>query len=423
MRASLTDLTIQSLKAETQMRVFDTQLKGFGILVSKTTKTFFVVQGKERKLTTIGRYPATTLRDARQQARKLQVTPTSETTGKTFLDARTAFGEAIEGKVKPDTRKQYLSYLNQMSFTKDVSDITYADVLEAIELWKTKPHAQNYAYASIRVFLGWCLEREYIDRHPLYRKKPPNKVRTRDRVLSDEELARVWRCTADNTYGKIMRLLILTGQRRIEVRNLKPEDVQDGLITFHTKGGKTNVIPLTPLMSNDLKLPFKFNDWSGSKARFDNDCGVDFRHHDLRRTLSTKLAMLGVNAVVIERILGHAIPGVAGVYNRYSYIPEIKEALLTFEAHLRKITGMTDPNRPQFTEPPTDFPPEVFKAIEQLVISTLTEMHKRTGETLPKLPVFHQMVEDDIARLIEIHRAQGMDWEKTKARYLSTRLS
>jgi integrase len=321
---------------EKQTRVYDTSLPGFGILVGKRTKTFFVVRGKERKLTVLGHYPDLTLKRARSLAGDEKAS-SPDPTQKTPQNAILSFLEASRLRTQRATTDQYASYLNQMHLT--TLDLTYQDVQNLLKRWDGKPFAQNYAYATLRAFLNWCLDHEYIDRHPLIRKKAPNRTRSRDRVLSDEELARVWRCTDDDTYGRILRLLILTGQRREEVRGIKPEDVQDGTITFHVKGGKTNILPLTPLIEEQLvSIPFTFNNWSTAKARFDTDCGVDFRHHDLRRSLSTKMAMLGVPVTTIERILGHSIGGIAGIYNRYSYIPEMKEALLLYEGHIRKIT-------------------------------------------------------------------------------------
>lgn len=331
----LNDLTIKNLAhQDKQIKVMDANFPGFGILISKTTKTFIVVRGKERQVVTLGRYPELSLKAARAIA-VTEMTKVPSNATKTFLEACRAFERDMEGKVKPDTLKQYMAYLSAMTFDK-VCDITYDDIITNLEPWNDKPYAQNYAYASIRNLLNWSIEHGYIDRHPLFRKKPPNKVKSRDRVLTDSELARIWRCTDNNAYGRILRLLILTGQRRIEVRNLQPEDVSD-VITFNTKGDKINVLPITPLMRENLQLPFVFNDWSRSKVRFDTDCGVDFRIHDLRRTLATNMAKLGVSVVTIERILGHSLGNVAQIYNRYSYLAEMEKALLTYEAFIKRI--------------------------------------------------------------------------------------
>jgi Site-specific recombinase XerD len=201
-----------------------------------------------------------------------------------------------------------------------------------------KPSAQNYAYAAYRAFLNWCLDQEYIDKHPLLRGKPPNKTRSRSRVLTDEELVRVWRATEDNAYGRMVRLMILTGQRREEVRRLKPEDVADDLITFHTKGDNLNVLPLSVWMRKELILPFRFNNWSNSLAKLQAEARVeDFTHHDLRRTFATNLARLGIHDIVIERALGHTIENVKYTYNRYSYLPDLRDALLTYENHLARL--------------------------------------------------------------------------------------
>lgn len=333
MKICLTSRGIDALKPQAKLYTAWDSVGGFGVRVSpKGTKTFIVMRGKERKVITLGRYPNLALKDARARAMQQMIQSSSPVETRP-TEAITAFQEGIKGRVKADTLNQYLSYLSQMNFTS--LTITSGEVQEKLKLWDGKPWAQNYAYASLRRFLNFCLEYGYIDKHPLIRKATPNRTKSRDRVLTDTELGRIWRCTHDDTYGRILRLLLLTGQRRMEVRNLKPEDVSDGLITFHTKGDKINVLPLTPLVEENLVLPFHFNNWADAKARFDSDCGVEFRHHDLRRSLATVMARLGVDFVVIERILGHAIPGVAGIYNRHSYLKEMKAALLLYEDHIK----------------------------------------------------------------------------------------
>lgn len=331
-----TDLSIQSLKWNGKhTNYFDRKLPSFGVRVGKNRKTFIIVKGRERIASTIGHYPDLTLQDAKKQAKLALITPTDAKSQLSYETACDAFLEAMEKRLKPDTVSQYRNYLETLDLLNFPP--TKQGVNEALKHFDGKPWAQNYAYAALRAFLNWCLEQEYIDKHPLIRGRPPNKTKSRERVLSDDELGRVWRCTEDNTYGRILRILILHGQRRIEARNLKPADVADGLITYHTKGDKINVLPVTPLVEANLTLPFKFNNWTDSKARFDADCGVEFRHHDLRRTLATKLAGMGVSVVVIERILGHTQGGVHFTYNRHTYLAEAKAALLLYEAHIRTL--------------------------------------------------------------------------------------
>jgi len=331
----LTDLSINRLAYdEKTITYFDKNLSGFGIRIGKKRKTFILMQGDKREVVTLGHYPSLPLKDARRLA-ITRGASTSTISNKTRENAVLSFLDDCTGRLKTATINQYRQYLDICK--PDLNDLTRAHVSAMLANFTSKPFAQNYAYATLRAFFNWCLDHEIIETHPLMRGRLPNKTRSRDRVLSDEELGRIWRHTKDDTYGRIMRLLILTGQRRMEVRNLKPEDVADGLVTFHTKGDKINIIPVTPIVQENLILPFTFNNWSSAKAKFDNDCGVDFRHHDLRRTLATKLASFGVPIVVIERILGHTFGGVKAVYNRHTYLPEVTNALLTYEAHIRKI--------------------------------------------------------------------------------------
>jgi integrase len=124
----------------------------------------------------------------------------------------------------------------------------------------------------------------------------------------------------------------------LDLSNLSKPDIKDDTITFHTKGDRINILPLTRLVKQNLvDIPFQFNNWSTAKQRFDTDCGVDFRLHDLRRTLATKLASMGVSVITVERILGHSFGGVKAIYNRYSYLPEMKEALLIYEEQIHKL--------------------------------------------------------------------------------------
>ena len=336
---SLTDLSIQKLKhAEKQTVYWDANFPGFGMRVGKRKKVFILVHGKGRNMVTIGAYPAMSLKEARSEAKRLQGTlPTNggKTRPRAFSDVLRAFLHDSDKRLKRDTVSQYRYYLTECPL--DLENLTRAHIKEQLAKFDDKPHSQNYAHATLRIFLNWCLKEEIIDKHPLIHSTPPNKVRSRDRVLSDEELGRIWRCTEDTTYGRIVRILMLTGQRRMEVRNLKPEDVTD-VITFHTKGDRINILPITPMVGENLVLPFKFNNWATAKAQFDTECGVDWVHHDLRRTLATRMASLGISFFTIERILGHALGKVASVYQRYSYLKEMEEALLQWEAHIRKIT-------------------------------------------------------------------------------------
>ncbi len=345
-KMTLTDLALKQLKNEgKQVLYFDTILPNFGVRVSqKGAKAYIVMLGGEtsRKMKTLGRWPDMPLKEARMAAVALlgaDSTSESTTGSKHYDDAVEAYLGDVSRRLMGDTVAQYRRFLLVLNFDKTLGEITKADINQALKVYDGKPHSQNYAYAALRCFLNWCIDQDYLTTHPLIRGREPNKTKSRERVLSDKEMARVWRATEDTTYGRMVRVLILTGQRRMEVRNLKPEDVADGLITFHTKGDKINVLPLTPLVEENMILPFRFNNWADSLTRLAGEARVEFRHHDLRRSLATNMARLGVHDIVIERVLGHVVQNVKHTYNRYSYLPEVRDALLRYEDHIRKITS------------------------------------------------------------------------------------
>lgn len=150
-------------------------------------------------------------------------------------------------------------------------------------------------------------------------------------------------------FGPMVRLLILTAQRRAEVANLErgwllPEQQAFEVPASQYKTDRPQVVPLSPpalaiiealpnwnrgdflLSTTAGKRPV--SGFSKAKARIDRLSKVEgWTLHDLRRSAATHMARLGVQQEHIERVLGHAIEGVAGTYNRYSYIDEKRRAL------------------------------------------------------------------------------------------------
>jgi integrase len=341
----LTDLNVQHLRPppKGQKTYFDDALRGFGLRLSQGgTKTFVVLTGKERKLTTLGRYPELSLRDARIAAKGIQAVQANQAQEPripTFGEATALFEKSMKGRVKPATLDQYLYYLRVLDPGKRLHEITKADLTTKLMVFDGKPAAQNYGFVSLRTFLNWCLREELIDKHPLTRAQPPNKLKSRERVLTDEELCAIWHTPLKaSAFPSIVKVLMLTGLRRMEL--MRAEVLCDTLRVEDTKNGTTHALPLTPLVAEHLRLPYRFNDWSRAKHRFDKKCSIaHWTVHDLRRTLATNLARLGVGEHIIERILNHTVPGVRGVYNRWRYLPEMREALLTYEAHILTIVS------------------------------------------------------------------------------------
>jgi integrase len=149
-------------------------------------------------------------------------------------------------------------------------------------------------------------------------------------------------------------LLILTGLRRSEVSHLRRDWIEEGVLTIpgsNTKNSHPHSIPLTDTTQQLLEpLPDQFflsprgvifSNWGNSKKRFDKGLDIEpWRIHDLRRTFASIHARLGTPIHVTEKMLNHVsgtFGGVTGVYQRYDFLPEIRDALTVYETHLRKV--------------------------------------------------------------------------------------
>jgi integrase len=189
----------------------------------------------------------------------------------------------------------------------------------------------------------------------------PAKEVSRDRVLLDDELARVIIAARKigGPYGGIVELLALTAQRREEVARASPDelDIERRIWTLpkaRTKNGKPHIVHLSNqaivVLNRANKIgPFVFSldgakpfqEFSRAKRELDELSGVkDWRLHDLRRTCVSGMARLGIPPHVADKILNHqagTITGVAAVYQRHNFLAERKDALEQWGAHVREI--------------------------------------------------------------------------------------
>ena len=206
------------------------------------------------------------------------------------------------------------------------------------------------------------------------RMTPPHRYKPRERVLTNEELKRVWQALEDDTFGDIVRLLILSGQRVGETTKLQGRMVGEDRITLPgwlTKNGREHTFPLgnmakailTPKPDADACFfPARgkttpFNGHSPCKRKLDERCGVpEWTLHDLRRTFASGMASIGVQLPVIERLLNHvsgSFGGIVGVYQRYDFMPEMREAILAWEARVRALCVEWEASHPMTRYAPT----------------------------------------------------------------------
>jgi integrase len=188
------------------------------------------------------------------------------------------------------------------------------------------------------------------------RTKPRDLAR--DRILTDDEIHRIWKALDGATYpfAPLAKLMFFTAQRRQEVAEARWEEIQDDLWTIPAARYKTkraNVVPLPEAASAIIaELPrlgdflfmtagtTPFSGFSKAKAHLDDASGVsNWRLHDIRRTARTLMVRIGIRPDIAERVLGHVIAGVAGVYDRHDYLDEKRNALEALAEEIASITS------------------------------------------------------------------------------------
>ena len=387
----LTELTVRKLKAKSHDRVeiWDEKLPGFGLRASVSgTKTFVLMyyfRGRKRRLT-LGRYPIVSLTQARQQAisalAKLgsgcdpQSGPARVAGDYRFAEKVTEFVEAHCNRHNRESHARETERILHGRFvsawgTRDVREITKGDVLRVLDAIVTAgtPSAANHALSAIRKFFSWAVERGLAELNPCSGISRPAPATARERVLSLSEIGRVWRASGSHggPYSQIVRLLLLTAQRRGEVVGMRWTELDMASTLWsipasRTKNKRAQIVPLSPLAMTVLAeaprhkefvFPARGNDettisgFSKMKRAFDETSGViDWTLHDLRRTAATHMASLGVAPHVIERILNHTsgtLGGVAGIYNRFSYLQDMRSALELWATHVGNIVGNSEP--------------------------------------------------------------------------------
>lgn len=358
-RSALTDQAIRGMlpPAKGYAILWDGSLKGFGCRISQAGTRAFVVLVASGRPATIGRYPALTLADARKEARRLLA---ERTLGRTkpkraaFDDCRDEYLADCARRIRPSTVKLYRYHLERdFPFGRQaLADISPRQIIK--QLSTATPSMREHAERIGRTFFDWAIRNHYLDQSPMARITPAKRRISRSRVLHDEELQSILTTCAHlrTPYASIVELLLRTGQRRAQIAGLRWEWVDENkmLIRFPAnvmKTGREHTIPISnkiialiqsqaPL--NEYVFPASrervrgqpattFAGFSKSKILFDRECRVSaWTLHDLRRTHAVILQRCHVRFEVIEAILGHVIPGVAGVYLRYDWLPEMREA-------------------------------------------------------------------------------------------------
>jgi len=384
MHAKLTEIGVKRLKAGTsRYEIWDRALPGFGVRVTTSGQTTFMGMyraGGVQRRQTFGSYPAVTLADARKLARRVFAQVAEGRDPSTEKRERREGSKADSFKaVQAEYLERYAKrHKRERSWREDerligrellprwgarrIGEVSKADVLKLLDATSDRaPILANRLLALIRKLFNWSQERGYIEANPCAGIKAPSKERTRERVLRDEELGKLWSAFGDMQYpfGPLFKMLLITGQRVSEVAGMSRDEIALDhpvplwtLSSERTKAARQQVVPLPSLALDLLRgLPDlgthvftthgdkPVSGFSKSKGHADTLSGVTgWRLHDLRRTVATGLARLGTPPHVVSEILNHAPAGITRqVYDRYSYEREVGEALERWAAYLQGI--------------------------------------------------------------------------------------
>ena len=219
------------------------------------------------------------------------------------------------------------------------------------------------ARSHLRAMFTWAIAQGLIETSPVHGTGDLKEPKPRERVLSDGELAAVWRACGDDDFGKIVKLLILTGARRSEIGGLCWSELSYGIWSLpaaRSKNDREHVLPLPPLAQSIIETVRRRNDrdqlfghasaagyiqWDYAKKALDKRLGDKvkaFTLHDIRRSTATGMANIGVQPHIIEQILNHISGhkgGVAGIYNRSNYEREVRAALIKWADHVSALVS------------------------------------------------------------------------------------
>lgn len=393
-------------RSERDTFYWDDEVPGFGMKVTPADSRIFVFQyrmggrGSKTKRWTIGKYGALTPDQARKEARRLAALvaqgtdPMGEKRERERVERTKGFKAYVitfsEGYLEPEwgsSWKQARGYLERHVVPKlgdrALPTIRAEHINEVLDGLRSRPGLQRSVWAVLSSLFRWAERRDDIDKSPMLKISAPAGSKARKRVLSPDEVVAVWKATYSLDYprGTLVRLLMITLQRRSEVAGLPWAELSKEQARWHlpgerSKNGLDHLIPLSgPAMkelddigwkTRGLVLPSStgktpVSNFSDMKAALDTamlpilqemadakaDAAEEERHpvemlpwrlHDLRRTGTTNLQALGFPIEVTERVINHhqggESSGIRGIYNLHEYANEKAHALSAWAAHL-----------------------------------------------------------------------------------------
>ena len=343
---------------------------------SKTFRVLTYDASGKPKTRKLGRYPAMTVKDARARAREYFENPEkveAEAEAGTFRDVAENWLKRHVEASKLRSASEIKRHLDRYVFPK-WKDRPFVEIrrgeVNALLDGIADDHGASQAdavLATIRGIMNWYEARSEHYSSPIVRRMRRTKSKSRDRVLSDDEIRAVWKAT-EGAFGGIVKLALLTAQRRQQIATMHWGDIKDGTWTIPAEArakGTGELLKLPPMAlavieaqpmiaGNPHVFPARgrgpFNSWSQRKGEIDAKLIEELPSmkpwviHDLRRTARSLMARADVRPDIAERVLGHAIAGVEGVYDRHGYFDQKADALARLASLIERIVNPPEGN-------------------------------------------------------------------------------
>jgi integrase len=363
---------------------WDDELPGFGLRLRGNTRRFVIqyrFDGQSRR-ESLGDPRKVSLEDARRAARarfaklELGVDPGADRARAKAAAAAARLTLALVSDRYVQTRKPAVRPATYAAVERDlkrhwaplhkrpIESIKRADIAARLgEIARDNGRvAAKRARASLSAMFSWAMREGLCETNPVIAtNNPAEGAKSRERVLSDDELRVVWHACGDDDFGRIVRLLMLTGCRREEIGGLRWDEIDpdSGVLTISGERTKNHselrlplpqatlaVLPPRPENGNGFVFGPQqgFRAWSyytailnGRIAGMEGKQLPHWRLHDLRRTTRTGLGRLGVAPHVAELAVNHVKKGMIGVYDKHRYQREIAAALALWSDHVAAI--------------------------------------------------------------------------------------
>jgi integrase len=384
----LTALSVQNVKpGSTRREIPDGGCAGLYLLVQPSGKKSWAVRfrhaGRSCKLT----LPVTALADARKaataalaevaagrdprEARRTAEEKAQLAKADTVRSVCEAWLEREGRKLRTvDQRKSVFARWVYPEFGgRPIGDVKRSDIIKLLDRIEDQsgPRAADTALAALSRVFNWYAPRSDDFRSPIVRgmgRAAPAVERARSRTLDDDEIRRVWTAAGNaGVFGVGVKLLLLTGARLSEIFKMRRSEIDgdDWVLPAARNKVKQELVRPLPRAALDLLegLPVidgcefyfaptgkrPFNDYARAKKQLDTASNVgDWRIHDLRRTARSLMSRAGINTDHAERVLGHVIGGVRGVYDRHAFHAEKKHALEALAALIDRIVSPSTGN-------------------------------------------------------------------------------